>query len=396
METNAWLDLVKSRGIDAVEVENSHLTSEIAKFNANNVTDKATFYTSVIVSDLPGSEHALGKNNGLTSHTFVKMVDLYVAALGIEGLELRAAGEDRSKPLAKTARERAILEVADKLVPRELPRSSFLRDRIAKLIGGIADAFLSLIDTSKKLKPADVNGLSDEDKRALEAEVAGAYTDKALNASLERGNAVVSRLAAELLEKYPSAKFELVAGGGIESGAFSPVTGITLDVRGSDAVKAAAAEILSKISVEGAPPVKLGPVSKGIALGKGEMFKVEPQPLVRLHSAAALEHKGVLLREASVDYVGKVHRGAGVVKFEEVAGLNLGELMVRARRTLGREDVPTNRTALLGLLTGLDQKGVERANAEWRAKTPVPAKTRGVTSELDRIKSRERTKDRVR
>ncbi|MCO5165451.1 MAG: hypothetical protein M9894_03665 [Planctomycetes bacterium] len=309
-ETMRWLEETRSRGIHAVEVENSYLAREVARHN-RVAADKVTFWTSVIISDIPGGAHTLGNSNSATTHTFERMVDLYLEALGIKDIEVRAKDNARfsSRPLPTDPREARALEVADKLVPRNLPRSNFLRDRIAGIVGTLSGEALEAIDTSKKLKPRDIPGLSEEARVALEAEVAGAYTDAERLAALERANAVVSRLAAELRRAHPNANFELRAGGGIERGMFSPVSGLTLEVVGDAAVRATAEARLPALLAEHPNSnVRLAPAgANAVSLGRGEVFAVEPQPLVREDLSRALSERGVNVRGATVEYAGREH-----------------------------------------------------------------------------------------
>lgn len=309
-ETMRWLDETRARGIHAVEVENSYVTREIARHNAA-APDKVTFWSSVIISDIPGGEHTLGNSNGATTHTFERMVDLYLEALDVRDIEVRAkdAAKFPARPLATDPREARALEVADKLVPRNLPKSSFLRDRIAGIVGVLEGETLESIDTSKKLKPRDIPGLSPEARAELEAEIAGAYTDAERIEALERTNAVVSRLAAELREAHPSANFELRAGGGIERGSFSPVAGLTLEVSGDPAVRATAeARLPALLAEHPGANVRLGSAgADAVSLGRGEVFAVEPEPLVREDLSRALTRRGINVRGATVEYAGREH-----------------------------------------------------------------------------------------
>lgn len=309
-ETMRWLDETRARGIHAVEVENSYVTREIARHNAA-AADPVKFWSSVIISDIPGGTHTLGNNNGATTHTFERMVDLYLEALDVKDIEVRAKDASRfpSRPLTTDPRAARALEVADKLVPRNLARSSFLRDRIAGLVGALSGEVLEGIDTSKKLKPAEIPGLSEAARAELAAEVAGAYTDAERVAALERSNAVVSRLAGELRASHPDASFELRAGGGIETGSFSPVRGLTLEVAGDPAVRAAAEARLPALLAEHAGAnVRLGSAgAEAVSLGRGEVFAVEPQPLVREDLSRALTRRGVNVRGATVEYAGREH-----------------------------------------------------------------------------------------
>lgn len=310
-ETMGWLEETRGRGIGAVEVENSYITREVGRHNATAGADKVSLYTSVIISDVPGSEHTLGNHNGATSHTMEKMLDHYLDALGVKDVAVTAkeAAKYPTRPLAKDEVKAKALEVADKLVPRNLPKSSFLRDRIAGIVERLPPETLAAIDTSKKLKPADIPGLSAEDRAALEAEVKGATTDAEAFASLERGNAAVSRLAAELRSRFPNAEYELKVGGGLETGSYSPARGLEVEVKGDPAVRAAAAELLPGILAEaGQPKVRLVEgLASAVSFGKGEAFLTDPDPLSRENLSRALTERGVNVRGATTEYAGREH-----------------------------------------------------------------------------------------
>lgn len=313
VETMGWLEDVRTRGMHAVEVENSYLTREIDRYNRKVAAgERVKFFTSVIISDVPGSTATLGNSSSSTTYTFERMVDHYLEALKITDIEVQAKEAARfpNRPLANDERTARVLEVADRLVPRDLPRSSFLRDRIAGIIDVLDGNALNSLDTSKKLKPSDITGLSPEARAALEAEVRAPYTDAELVRSLERGNAVVSRLASELAARHPNASFDIRVGGGVEAGSYSPNRGLTVEVTGSPAARATAAELLPGIvsAVEGAPPVRAGAAgTDAIRFGRGEAFLVEPDPLVREGMSRAVTRRGMNMRGATVEYAGREH-----------------------------------------------------------------------------------------
>ncbi len=311
-ETMRWLEETRARGVHSVEVENSYITREVARYNAEvAAARRASLATSVIISDVPGSAHTLGNSNSATTATFEKMVDHYLETLGIRDLELVAKEEAKvpERPLPGSERARLALEVADKLVPRNLAKSNLLRDRIADIVGRVDVAALESIDTSSKLKPRDIPGLSAEDRALLEAEVKHATTDAQLLTSLERGDAALSRLARELALRHPNASFELRVGGGVETGAYSPARGLRVEVVGSAAVRASAAELLPGLrsGVPGAPAIELAPAGEGAVRLGVEAFRATPRPLVDAFLSAALVHRGAVHRGASVVYGGRAH-----------------------------------------------------------------------------------------
>ncbi len=314
-ETMRWLEETRARGVDAVEVENSYITREVARHNAEvGAAERARLMTSVIISDVPGSHQTLGSNNGATTATFEKMVDHYLEALGVSDIELVSKEDAKvsDRPLARDDRARLALEVADKLVPRSLAKSNMLRDRIAEIVGTLDVATLEGIDTSNKLKPRDIPGLSPEERARLEAEVKHATTDAQLLESLGRGDAALSQLSRELARRHPGVEFELRVAGGVERGAYSPATGLKVEVVGSEAVRASAAELLPELrgGVSGAPAIELvgagGAGERAIALDRAA-FRGTPQPLVDAFVSRALIHQGAIHRGASVIYGGRAH-----------------------------------------------------------------------------------------
>lgn len=313
-ETMPWLEDVKNRGYKAIEVENSYIMREVAKHNRSAPNNgKASLHTSVIISDIPGSHQTLGSNNGATTSTFEKMVDHYLEALEIKDLELVSKEEIKpaTRPLARTEHARKALEVAEKLVPRNLPKSSFLRDRLTSIVEKLSLAELNSIDTGKaKLKPGDIPGLTFEDRHRLEAEVSGAYTDQKLLESLGKANSVMSSLTSELRRRHPNSRYSLKLGGGIQTGEFSPVEGLQLEVKGNANVKADVAAILEEVRarVPGAPPIHLGPTAaNAIEIGKGEVFRSEARPLIRELHSRALIHHGANHMGTRVVYAGREH-----------------------------------------------------------------------------------------
>ncbi|MEZ0230618.1 MAG: hypothetical protein ACAI25_18500, partial [Planctomycetota bacterium] len=342
-ETMTWLDGARHGGLDAVEVETGYIAKEVSAYNASvGASARAKLYGSVIISDVPGTEVTLGNNFGKTQATFVKMFDQYLEALGIDDVVLTEKKDGpENKPVLDDPRMRKALEVAEKLVPRELPRSTNLRDRIAGILNSLDAKTLDGIDTKEKLKPGEIPGLSPANRAALEKEVANAYTDAEATASLEKANAVLSRLSAELRAKYPRALYELRVAGGIEGGSWSPVRGLVLEVNASAEVKATAASILARVvgDVKDAPPITLGPAgANALSLGDGGVFRVEPEPLVRLNALRALARRGAVVRESSVEYMGQEHTVSKVTDVvAERTGLSAEEVAkaLKARGTRG-------------------------------------------------------------
>lgn len=88
--------------------------------------------------------------------------------------------------------------------------------------------------------------------------------------------------------------------------------------------------------------------------------------------------------------------GSEPVRFENVASLTLPELLVRARKASGRVDVPLERAALVGLITGLEVSEVNRRYAERRRLAPAPVTARVGTSASRGLVDRLRDRIRVR
>ncbi|MGE0711449.1 MAG: hypothetical protein AB7N76_15795 [Planctomycetota bacterium] len=313
VETMGWLNDVKGRGLQAIEVENSYIAAEVARFNqAAPAERRASLLTSVIISDVPGSELTLGNNNGATTSTFERMLDHYLDALGISDLELQVKEDAKApgRPLARDEHRRRALEVADKLVPKALAKSSLMRDRLAGIIDRLSLEELEAVDTSKKkLGAKDILGLTDEERARLDKEIKNPYTDAELYSSLEKADALLSRTAAELAKAYPNADFELRVGGGLERGSYSPVDGLTVEVSGPGEVRAGLNEALSRAreGLSGAPEVRAGSVgSEGVGLSKRSLLH-EAQPLVGEFVARAMNERGVHHRGSRVEYSGRQH-----------------------------------------------------------------------------------------
>lgn len=60
-ETMAWLEETRTRGIAAVEVENSYITREVARHNAASAGDPVKLFTSVIISGHPRQRAHAGR-----------------------------------------------------------------------------------------------------------------------------------------------------------------------------------------------------------------------------------------------------------------------------------------------------------------------------------------------
>ncbi len=408
VETMPWLNDARSFGLDAVEVENSHIARAIAEHNAAaSSRDRANLFTAVTISDIPGGEHTLGNSNGSSSATFGRMVDHYLRALGVDNIVLRQPEAEAGGPFSGDARSERARRVAERLIPRAAPKSQILNDRIAAILGAELTAEqLEALEGTGRLRPNQVEGLSDASRELLEAEVKKAATDKQILESLLRTNTVVSRLVAELHERHPNGRFEIRLGGGIESGTFSPgVNGLVIDVRGSNPARTTANEILPELLAEvpGAANVRIESLpAEGLTVGRGEVFLREPNVLRRLFASRLLETRGAVVRGVSVRFDGQEHRGNVAptgFQVEELARLTLPELIVRARRAMNRPDVPLNRNALVSLLTGVEGDELRRRTTAARRTTTAEAPTSGLgligalvnDRVRDRIRSRSRT-----
>lgn len=368
-ETMNWLNGARHGGLDAVEVETSYIAKELAKYNESvSAAKRARLYGSVIISDVPGTEVTLGNNNGKTQATFQKMFDVYLEALGIQDLVLNEKKTGpANKPFLDDAKRKRALEIAEKLVPRDLPRSTQLRDRIAGILNTLSESALDAIDTTKKkLKPSDVPGLGDRERADLISEVENAYTDAAASASLEKANAIVSRVAMELQAKHPRAEFELRVAGGIEGGSYSPARGLVLEVKGSAEIQKSATAILRDVlaEVKDAPFVKLGEAGpNALSLGKGEVFRAEPEPLLRLNALRALARRGAIVRESSVEYAGQEHT---VTAAADLVSRYTGLSAEDAAKALATRGVPGATTADAGLRPLERRRGAIDALVEAR------------------------------
>lgn len=330
VETMGWLEDVKSRGLHAIEVENSRITSEVGRFNESAPSGrKATLHTSVIISDVPGSHQTLGNSSSATTATFERMVDHYLKALDIKDIELveRESSKAADRPLARDERSARALEIADKLVPRALAKSSLLRDRIAATIGELPLETLKAIDASGKLKPSDIPGLSEEARKTLEAEVKGAYTDAELLRSLERTNSAISLAAAEVAKAHPNAEFKVRVGGGVETGRFSPNAGVVAEFVGSPELQAKFAQALAAAQAEiPGTKIRLGSAGQGaVELGKTNLLH-ETKALVSEFTERALVERGVHHRGSRVEYSGRQHdpKALNHELFSRFEGYNVG------------------------------------------------------------------------
>lgn len=298
VETMKWLDNARRGGIGSVEVENSYLAEEISRYNKRMARGQPVkFMTSVMVSDLPGSEHTLGNNNGSTKGLFERMVDHYIGALGIEGVELlekeaieKASNRSRG-PHDRLARQ--LLGENAELLLRENVRAMLKSGMSAEA----AERALREGLTLEKL------GLKESVRKNVEREIKAGYGDKEVVRSVEKVNSVLSRAVAELVRTNPSANFELRLGGGFGNGHFSPVEGAKLELKGSQSLKTAFEALISKYAATtpGAPPIKLGKVVEGsINLGKnGHLLLHEFGALERLHASRLLTKSGINLHTSA-------------------------------------------------------------------------------------------------
>ncbi|MDF1661384.1 MAG: hypothetical protein P1V97_06410, partial [Planctomycetota bacterium] len=298
VETMSWLDNARRGGINSVEVENSYLAEEISKYNKRVARGQPVeFMTSVMVSDLPGSEHTLGNNNGSTNGLFERMVDHYIDALGIEGVEL----------LEKEAIEKANNRARgphDRLAMKLLGENAelLLRENVRAMLknGLSAEAAERALREGLTLEKL---GLKASDAKSIEREIKASYGDKDVVKSVEKVNSVLSRAVAELVKTHPRANFELRLGGGFGNGHFSPVEGAKLELRGSPELKTAFERLVTKYSsmTPGAPPVKLGTVAEGsVNLGKnGHLLLHEYGALERLHASRLLTKSGINLHTSA-------------------------------------------------------------------------------------------------
>jgi hypothetical protein len=299
IETLPWLENARRTGMASVEVENSYLAEEIGRYNRGRSGGRpVTFMTAVMISDVPGSEHTLGNNNGSTAGLFELMVDHYLKALGIEGVEL----------LDKEAVEKNGVRAADpydKLAERLLGENSeaLMRENLRSLLkeGLSAEKVNRALRESLSLESM---GLDTGSRKAIEAEISRGYSNQDLLKSVDKVNSVLTWAVAELHRAQPSNTFELRLGGGIETGRFSPNSGLTVEFRGDNAARANFEKLLTKYgaTVSGAPPIKLGAVGDhGLSLGRGgeNLLLREYGALERLHAERLLSERRVNLHKTA-------------------------------------------------------------------------------------------------
>jgi hypothetical protein len=290
VETMPWLENARRAGMASVEVENSYLAKEISRYNrAHGRGQPVEFMTSVMISDVLATEHTLGNNNGSTEGLFERMIDHYIDALGIEGIELLEKS-------AVEGLESRVNDAHDKLARSLLGEeaSSLLRENVRALLkdGLSVEAAERALSESKTLAEL---GLRSNLRESIGKEIASGYSDKEVVTSIEKINSVLSRALAEMNRVHRGGSFDLRLGGGIERGRYSPETGLTVDFRGEDSLREKFGSLLKKYSADlRGPGVKLGAVGEGaIALGRGELILREYGVLERLHGERLLSERGV-------------------------------------------------------------------------------------------------------
>ncbi|HBP23471.1 MAG TPA: hypothetical protein DEA08_37550, partial [Planctomycetes bacterium] len=409
VETMAWLQDVKNRGYHAVEVEISRITKEVQGHNRDLPAGKrASLHSAVIISDVPGSHQTLGANSGATTATFERMVDHYLQALKINDIHVEAKSETKApeRPLARSDHRARTLEVADKLVPKALKQSSLLRDRLAGMIDHLTLEQLNKIDTSKKLQPKDIPGLSEDQRKLLENEVNNAYTDKVLLERLGLADTILSRAAAELAKKHPNSNFELRIGGGIEKGRFSPNQGLTVEVS-DPRLKADLAGALerARAGLQGAPPVQAGTVgADALKMSKRSLLH-EARPLVGEFVSRAMETRGIHHKGSKVEYSGRQHDTAAKTSelFSRYETYNVGPNASERELTRFKEKVQ-NARGIVEMVASTDPRlrgGQGRTYVDAEGKTRVvlpndrPVKKFALLDELTHLRQIENMRKAV-
>lgn len=300
-ETMKWLSDSRRAGMASVEVENAYLAEEIQRYNRGvSAAEKVRFMSSVMISDVPGSEHTLGNNNGSTKGKFERMVDHYIEAFGIESVELmesEKANKADQRP-GRNEAERKAYELAERLMGDKAEKSVMRRANVAASLQEIltADQISRALQANLALESL---GLTAEQRKLLERQLASRYTDRDVLENLKRTNAVLSKAVAEMHAKHPQFQFELRLGGGIELGRFAPNTGLVVELTGSELGRKQFQEILKKHAAtygELAPKIELGRVGeRAVSVGNGRRLLVEYGALKHIHADLLLSRRGVNL-----------------------------------------------------------------------------------------------------
>lgn len=308
VESNAWLKDVANRGLNSVEVETSHLSravNEAAK--ARGVQPE--LYTSVIISDVPGSEETLDKlNPAKRKKSFSRMLDQYLDVMGIEDVALRekVASTDKINPTFVDNSTDKAYKLAEKLLPKKLKEHVVMREHIARtLMDNMGKSAIDAIDLSKKIDLEKLP-LSDAVKSNLRDRISNPYTDKVLVRSVETANSKLSYLAKALETGANGRSYDLKLLGDLAKGTFGANSEVRFSVDGADPqFKELIKSEVAKLNGGKGPKLTFvenpgGEAALSVKGGTG--FLKEANYLSRLNADKLYERSGLILRN---DWAGR-------------------------------------------------------------------------------------------
>ncbi|RME74530.1 MAG: hypothetical protein D6785_15770 [Planctomycetota bacterium] len=307
VETNDWLEKVKSEGLNSVEVETSHLARGVREAAKNNGV-KPELYTSVIISDVPGSEETLDKlDPSKRKKSFSRMLDQYLDVMGIEDIALRekTTSAERINPTFVDAPTDKAYRLAEKLLPKRLKDHVMLRDHIARILReNLGSQALENINLEKKVRVEDLP-LPEAVKADLRGRIEQPYSDKALLRELEFGNAKLSFLAKALNENAHGRNFDLKLLGDMAKGTFNGRE-ILFTVDNADpAFREMIKKKVAELNNGKGPKLRFVENPTGmpeISLKNGRGFLTQPDYLQKVYADRMYEKSGLILRN---DWAGR-------------------------------------------------------------------------------------------
>ncbi|RME84922.1 MAG: hypothetical protein D6785_05030, partial [Planctomycetota bacterium] len=332
VETHEWLEKTKSKGINSVEVELSHLSRSIGEAIKNG--KKVDFFTSVIISDVPGSEETLDKlDASKRAKTFSRMLDQYIEAMGIENIELRPKIEEggHKSPVFIDSPTSKAYDLARKLIPGSLEDHMILRDHIARIIreNTPSETLEKINLSSNKIKLEDLP-LSPKVKSEIASRLSHPYDDLSLHRALELGNSRLSKLVSKLKNKGVSYDLQLL--GDTSKGLFYPGSNIEFRLAGLDEnTRKWVREEVKKLNLGEGPKLKfmetVPPGTNIWSLKKGEGFWKEPNYLKTLYSKRLFEKSGLVYK---TDW-----QGRPVLEYDELRGESKRANLLEALAEMG-------------------------------------------------------------
>ncbi|MBI4576131.1 MAG: hypothetical protein HY722_07715 [Planctomycetes bacterium] len=301
-ETAGWLRESRARGVNAVEVELSHVVDAIARHDPAG--GRARLHAALIVSDVPGTDETLERMNPERRRlTFSRTLDVFLEALGVGEVHFveRPAEALRFRPRMADRRMERAYELAEGLVGGEPGRRSLVRDNVALVLAeGLSGAALDRADpTRPRLEDLP---LGEADRERIRRELSGPLENRDVLRRLEAANAVFSRLARALPDD--GGRRRLALAGDLAEGRFGASSDLVVAVEGGPRVLEsvrARAEALNARRPEGgvrievigadAPPAR----AARIEVGDGLDSTRRPGYLTDLYADVLVEARGVRL-----------------------------------------------------------------------------------------------------